>query len=240
MKRIILSNRAQVSEISAIASRWDALLSELCPEKDAYLDNAILSFHDLVVRLSETMNCRVAPDYEQLDHERRDRIRSFSRFLKSYQKEEEGETKNSALLVLDIFNRYGLRMLKKGVDGLSGMIDALLDDLNSAEVKAASAKVAHLDEKIEAVRTANDGFKALRLDYQMRRMELTNSVKTLQLKYQIVDMFNDVFIPYFSMKSEIEGDHFTTLYLALVEIVKETNALVKLRMSLAQAKKKKQ
>ena len=239
MKSPNLSKRVQVSEISAIASRWDTLLLEKCSEKETYLNNAISDFHNLTVRINETMNQMVTSDYEQLDQERRNLISSLSQFLKSFRKEKEGETKDSALLILNIFNHYGTRMLRKGVDGLTGMIDALLDDFNAPEAKTASAKVAHLDEKIEAVKNTNDQFKLQRLAYQMRRRELSNSVKTQQLKQQIVDMFNDVFIPYFSEKSKIEGGNFTTLHQTLTEIVNEANSLVKLRKSMAQSKRKK-
>lgn len=239
MRRLNLSVRVQVSEISAIASRWDTLLLEKCSEKDVYLSNAISDFHNLTVRINETMNQMVTSGYEQLDKERRNRIRSLSLFLKSYRKEEEGETKDCAMLILDIFNHFGMRMLGKGVDGLTGMIDALIDDLSTPEAKNASAKVAHLDEKIEAVKTANDRFKTERLAYQMRRKELSNSVKTKQLKLEIVAMINEVFIPYFSEKSKIEGGNFTMLYQSLAEIVAEANNLVKLRNARAKSKKKK-
>ena len=239
MKNQFLSKRVQVSEISAIASRWDTLLLEKCSEKEVYLSNAISEFHNLTVRINETINQMVTSDYEQLDLERRNRIMSLSQFLKSFRKEEEGETKDSALQIHNIFNHYGTRILRKGVDGLTGMIDALLDDLNTSEAKAASVKVAHLDEKIEALRSANEQFKSQRLAYQMRRRELSNSVKTQQLKLQIVDMFNEVFIPYFSEKSKIEGGNFTTLYQTLAEIVAEANGLVKLRKSMAASRRKK-
>ena len=239
MRRLNLSVRVQVSEISAIASRWDTLLLEKCSEKEIYLSNAISDFHNLTVRINETMNQMVTSGYEQLDKERRNRIRSLSLFLKSYRKEEEGETKDCAMLILDIFNHFGMRMLGKGVDGLTGMIDALIDDLSTPEAKNASAKVAHLDEKIEALKTANDRFKTERLAYQMRRKELSNSVKTKQLKLEIVAMINEVFIPYFSEKSKIEGGNFTMLYQSLAEIVAEANNLVKLRNARAKSKKKK-
>lgn len=236
MKVPTLSKRVQVSEISAIASRWDTLLLEKCTENDAYLNNAITDFHSLTVRISEAMNQKVTAGYGLLDQERQNRVRSLSQFLKSFKREKEGEVKDSALLILGIFNNYGMRMLRKGVDGLSGMIDAMLNDFNAPEAKAASDKVPHLNEKIEAVKEANESFKAERLAYQMRRTELTNSVKSKQLKLQIADMFNDVFIPYFSEKSKIEGGGFTTLYLSLTEIVNEANALVKLRKSMARSK----
>ena len=236
MKVPTLSKRVQVSEISAIASRWDTLLLEKCTENDAYLNNAISDFHSLTVRISEAMNQKVTAGYGLLDQERQNRVRSLSQFLKSFKREKEGEVKDSALLILGIFNNYGMRMLRKGVDGLSGMIDAMLNDFNAPEAKAASDKVPHLNEKIEAVKEANESFKAERLAYQMRRTELMNSVKSKQLKLQIADMFNDVFIPYFSEKSKIEGGGFTTLYLSLTEIVNEANALVKLRKSMARSK----
>ena len=240
MKMLLLSKRVQVSEISAIASRWDTLLLEKCTENDAYLNKAITDFHSLAVRINVAMNQKVTTGYGQLDRERQNRIRSLSQFLKSFQKEKEGEVKDNALLILRIFNNYGMRMLRKGVDGLSGMIDAMLNDFNAPEAKAASDKVPHLNEKIEAVKEANENFKAERLAYQIRRTEVANSVKPKQLKLQIADRFNEVFIPYFSEKSKIEGGGFTTLYHALAEIVNEANALVKLRKSMARSKRLKE
>lgn len=235
MNSLTLSRRAQVSEISAIASRLDTLLSKNMSKSDDYLTNATSEFHTLTVRMTESMNLRVLSDYADLDRSRRDSLRSLFLFLHSFRKSPESEAKANALTVLEVFNRYGTRMLKKGVDGLTGLIDALLADLASDEAQAAIALVPGLTERIEALRYAAQAFSASRLDYQQRRSALSNIEKTRELKRAIEDRINTVFLPYFAMKSKSEGGEFTTLYQNLVEMVTEANNLVKLRREMAKA-----
>ena len=237
MNSLTLSRRAQVSEISAIASRLDTLLSKKWSKSDDYLTNATSEFHTLTVRMTESMNLRVLSDYADLDRSRRDSLRSLFLFLHSFRKSPESEAKANALTVLEVFNRYGTRMLKKGVDGLTGLINALLADLASDEAQAAIALVPGLTERIEALRNAAQAFSASRLDYQQRRSALSNIEKTRELKRAIEDRINTVFLPYFAMKSKSEGGEFTTLYQNLVEMVTEANSLVKLRREMAKARR---
>ena len=237
MKNLSLSRRAQVSEISAIASRLDILLSNNLSTKDSYLTNAASEFHDLTVRITESMNLRVLSDYAELDLKRRNCLRSLFLFLRSFRKSPESEARANALEVLEVFNRYGTRMLKKGVDGLTGLIDALFADLSTMEVQNAIALVPGLDERLEALHETSISFNARRLDYQQRRSELCNVEKTQKLKLAIEDRINTVFLPYFAMKSKSEGGVFTTLYQNLVEMVTEANNLVKLRREMVKARK---
>lgn len=236
MKYNSLNGRAQVSEISAVASRLDSLLENKCPKSNDYLANATSDFHNLAVQLGGTMNSKVKSNYAGLDLERRDCVRSLAQFLKSFRKSSDGTVKANAMVVYDVFQGYGTRMLKKGVDGLTGMIDSLLIDFNAPNVQTAIGAVPGLAERIEALRTVHERFKESRVNYQLERSLLLKSEKTSVLKAAIVDRINKVFLPYLSELSKSEGGAYTSLFNTMVEIVNETNNLVKIRKGMASAR----
>lgn len=234
---IALNGKSQVAEVAAIASRLDTLLSKKWSKSDEYLTDAISEFHVLSVRMTESMSHRVQSDYAEHDRIRRDCLRSLFMFLRSFNKSPQSEARDNALAVLEVFNRYGMRMLKKGVDGLTGLIDALLADLADKEMQDAIGHVPGLNERIEALRVAANNFNTSRLIYQQHRSEQSNKEKTKELKLAIENRINTVFLPYFAIKSKCEGGEFTDLYQYLVEMVTEANSIVKLRKEMAKARR---
>lgn len=233
MKNLHFNSR--ITEVGDVANRLAVLYKGTATlQDDAFLKNLLSEVQTQGDAITEAIKKdKAVSKLEDADAERDEAIRVLDKMLKAYEVFPVENTKAHGQKIATIFKKYGVKITEENYSSESNLIDSLLKDLSANEVQASVTALSGVSEAITQIRTTQEEFARLRLQYEEAFTENLSKVSASSLRKPLLGLINKKLIPYLVAMTLVDGAKYTTFADKVAKIIDDMNEVVK-----ARAKKK--
>ncbi|GIJ96827.1 hypothetical protein CAPN001_13960 [Capnocytophaga stomatis] len=233
MKNLHFNSR--ITEVGDVANRLAVLYKGTATlQDDAFLKNLLSEIQTQGDAITEAIKKdKAVSKLEDADAERDQAIRVLDKMLKAYEVFPVENTKAHGQKIATIFKKYGVKITEENYSSESNLIDSLLKDLSASEVQTSVTALSGVSEAITQIRTTQEEFARLRLQYEEAFTENLSKVSASSLRKPLLGLINKKLIPYLVAMTLVDGAKYTTFADKVAKIIDDMNEVVK-----ARAKKK--
>ncbi|GIJ93709.1 hypothetical protein CAPN002_09270 [Capnocytophaga stomatis] len=233
MKNLHFNSR--ITEVGDVANRLAVLYKGTATlQDDAFLKNLLSEIQTQGDAITEAIKKdKAVSKLEDADAERDQAIRVLDKMLKAYEVFPVENTKAHGQKIATIFKKYGVKITEENYSSESNLIDSLLKELSASEVQASVTALSGVSEAIAQIRTTQEEFARLRLQYEEAFTENLSKVSASSLRKPLLGLINKKLIPYLVAMTLVDGVKYTTFADKVAKIIDDMNEVVK-----ARAKKK--
>lgn len=199
-------------------------------------DNRLIAIMAKVQELSVKLNLAIyriktESDLEARDNERCISIRSFYYVIFGCTTRTDEAVKTAALVILNIFNHYGLDITRNNYGVETSLIKSLITDLSTEVAQTNLAIVPGASDAFVEMKDAEAGFETSNLAYEKAKAEESLSDNATTLKKQLVDVVNNQLVSYLRVMLEIEDNDFEGFAEVVKQLISDSNGKVKNRLT---------
>ncbi|MFJ1438474.1 DUF6261 family protein [Capnocytophaga canimorsus] len=229
MKKLLTPIR--ITEVGDVANRLAVLYKGTATlQDDAFLKNLLSEIQTQGDAITEAIKKdKAVSQLEDADAERDQAIRVFDKMLKAYEVFPVENTKAHGQKIATIFKKYGVKITEENYSSESNLIDSLLKDLSASEVQASVTALLGVSEAIAQIRTTQEEFARLRLQYEEAFTENHSKVSASSLRKPLLGLINKKLIPYLVAMTLVDGAKYTAFADKVAKIIDDMNEVVKSR-----------
>ncbi|WP_404812791.1 DUF6261 family protein [Capnocytophaga canimorsus] len=229
MKNLHFNSR--ITEVGDVANRLAVLYKGTATlQDDAFLKNLLSEVQTQGDAITEAIKKdKAVSKLEDADAERDQAIRVLDKMLKAYEVFPVENTKAHGQKIATIFKKYGVKITEENYSSESNLIDSLLKDLSVSEVQASVTALSGVSEAITQIRTTQEEFARLRLQYEEAFTENHSKVSASSLRKPLLGLINKKLIPYLVAMTLVDGAKYTAFADKVAKIIDDMNEVVKAR-----------
>ncbi len=137
------------------------------------------------------------------------------------------EISDSALIVKEVLDRYGLKIISKRYREETADIDSLITDMESSEIKDAISKLGTLADIIDQIKIVANEWKAAVYKQADNKEELLSKPSATKLKNSILDTINKDLLIYIAGMAKCKPEEYTELNKRIRVIIEEHNSIAR-------------
>ncbi|ATA75001.1 DUF6261 family protein [Capnocytophaga sp. H2931] len=229
MKNLHFNSR--ITEVGDVANRLAVLYKGTATlQDDAFLKNLLSEIQTQGDAITEAIKKdKAVSKLEDADAERDQAIRVLDKMLKAYEVFPVENTKAHGQKIATIFKKYGVKITEENYSSESNLIDSLLKDLSASEVQASVTALSGVSEAIAQIRTTQEEFARLRLQYEEAFTENLSKVSASSLRKPLLGLINKKLIPYLVAMMLVDEAKYTAFVSETSKIIDDMNEVVKAR-----------
>ncbi|AEK23993.1 DUF6261 family protein [Capnocytophaga canimorsus] len=229
MKNLHFNSR--ITEVGDVANRLAVLYKGTTTlQDDAFLKNLLSEVQTQGDAITEAIKKdKAVSKLEDADAERDEAIRVLDKMLKAYEVFPVENTKAHGQKIATIFKKYGVKITEENYSSESNLIDSLLKELSASEVQASVTALSGVSEAIAQIRTTQEEFARLRLQYEEAFTENLSKVSASSLRKPLLGLINKKLIPYLVAMTLVDGAKYTAFADKVAKIIDDMNEVVKAR-----------
>ncbi|WP_392447048.1 DUF6261 family protein [Capnocytophaga canis] len=226
-----LNYQSRITEVGDVANRLAVLYKGTATlQDDAFLKNLLSEIQTQGDAITEAIKKdKAVSKLEDADAERDEAIRVLDKMLKAYEVFPVENTKAHGQKIALIFKKYGVKITEENYSSESNLIDSLLKDLSVAEIQASVTALSGVSEAITQIRTTQEEFARLRLQYEEAFTENLSKVSASSLRKPLLGLINKKLIPYLVAMTLVDGAKYTAFADKVAKIIDDMNEVVKSR-----------
>ncbi|MFJ1472751.1 DUF6261 family protein [Capnocytophaga cynodegmi] len=226
-----LNYQSRITEVGDVANRLAVLYKGTATlQDDAFLKNLLSEIQTQGDAITEAIKKdKAVSQLEDADAERDQAIRVLDKMLKAYEVFPVENTKAHGQKIATIFKKYGVKITEENYSSESNLIDSLLKDLSTSEVQASVTALSGVSEAITQIRTTQEEFARLRLQYEEAFTENLSKVSASSLRKPLLGLINKKLIPYLVAMTLVDGAKYATFADKVAKIIDDMNEVVKAR-----------
>ena len=226
-----LNYQSRITEVGDVANRLAVLYKGTATlQDDAFLKNLLSEIQTQGDAITEAIKKdKAVSKLEDADAERDEAIRVLDKMLKAYEVFPVENTKAHGQKIATIFKKYGVKITEENYSSESNLIDSLLKDLSASEVQASVTALSGVSEAIAQIRTTQEEFARLRLQYEEAFTENHSKVSASSLRKPLLGLINKKLIPYLVVMTLVDGAKYTAFADKVAKIIDDMNEVVKAR-----------
>lgn len=226
-----LNYQSRITEVGDVANRLAVLYKSTATlQDDAFLKNLLSEIQTQGDAITEAIKKdKAVSKLEDADAERDEAIRVLDKMLKAYEVFPVENTKAHGQKIATIFKKYGVKITEENYSSESNLIDSLLKDLSASEVQASVTALSGVSEAITQIRTTQEEFARLRLQYEEAFTENHSKVSASSLRKPLLGLINKKLIPYLVAMTLVDGAKYTAFADKVAKIIDDMNEVVKSR-----------
>ncbi|MFJ1377028.1 DUF6261 family protein [Capnocytophaga canimorsus] len=226
-----LNYQSRITEVGDVANRLAVLYKGTATlQDDAFLKNLLSEIQTQGDAITEAIKKdKAVSKLEDADAERDQAIRVLDKMLKAYEVFPVENTKAHGQKIAAIFKKYGVKITEENYSSESNLIDSLLKDLSASEVQASVTALSGVSEAITQIRTTQEEFARLRLQYEEAFTENHSKVSASSLRKPLLGLINKKLIPYLVAMTLVDGAKYTAFADKVAKIIDDMNEVVKSR-----------
>ena len=173
-----LNYQFRITEVGDVANRLAVLYKGTATlQDDAFLKTLFAEIQTQGDQITEAVKKdKAVSKLEEADAKRDEAIRVLDKMLKAYEVFPVESTKAHGVKIATIFKKYGVKITEENYSSQSNLVDSLLKDLSVAEVQASVAALSGVSEAIANIRTTQEEFSKVRLQYEEQFTENLSKV----------------------------------------------------------------
>ncbi|WP_172917248.1 DUF6261 family protein [Capnocytophaga canis] len=226
-----LNYQSRITEVGDVANRLAVLYKGTATlQDDAFLKNLLSEIQTQGDAITEAIKKdKAVSNLEDADAERDEAIRVLDKMLKAYEVFPVESTKAHGQKIAAIFKKYGVKITEENYSSQSNLIDSLLKDLSANEVQASVTALSGVSEAIATIRTTQEEFSKVRLQYEEAFTENHSKVSASSLRKPLLGLINKKLIPYLVAMTLVDGAKYTAFADKVAKIIDDMNEVVKTR-----------
>lgn len=214
-------------DIHTTASISDAFLTDTFNELKE-------SFKKLVIAVNQDY---AVSDFDKADKERNLAVRQLYNVINGYYSVPIEDHQPTAKIFMDIFQRYGLKILKEPYAVKSGLINSLLSDIRAEMSRHDISQFYGFYETVDNLNTKQNEFDRIRRIYDTSPNKKGQIISATKLKKPIIDAINQKLISYLTAMSVADAKKYKKFTDGVSGVIDSTISSIKKRSSKSEIEK---
>lgn len=231
-----LNNHIRITEIDDISDRLVLLYSkESRLQSDQFLKSVLGEIETLSEEITKSLKRdSIISNLEDADTKRDKVIKSLNHILMGYASMPIEDLKQKGDKLHQIFKKYGTKITTQSYSTASSLIESLIKDFENDEIQADIDALQGVRETLEALKTEQRAFNALRVNYETAVSKKQNEKPASTLKKPILELINAKLIPYLTAMKLANAASYQSFCDAVAQIINLSNETIKRRITKAQ------
>jgi hypothetical protein len=229
--------QSRVTEVNDVATRTSGAFKE-SGLTDPYLDTTFSSLDAANLKLTLSINrSKAESDLEEKDEIRDDKVRSFYYLVQGASHNPNQQIKEAALVLLNVFDNYGLAMVGQSYATESSLISSLLLDLAKPKFQEPIALLSGCAELIAEIQTAQTNFEQARIAYEAEKALDGMQNNATVVKKEVLGIINDKIVIYLRAMEQVDPATYGVFTGTCAQMIADNNEQVKKRGKKPEAEK---
>ncbi len=230
MKVPKLNGQARIIETDSVAKGIYAGFQTSSLTEDQHLSKMMSELNGLSLRMTGAIGAvETESSLDEKDGERDGDTRDLFNFVKGQCSHPSKEIKESALVVWDTLDSFGIGIVSERYTIQTSLAKALLEKLADPSITAHIAKVPGVDTLIEKVKTSNDSFEVASLAYEHTKAHSTIKDSATDIKKEIIPLINNRVVVYLRAMATVDEPNFGEFTRVTAQLIDNTNKAIKNR-----------
>ncbi len=130
---------------------------------------------------------------------------------------------------MDIFNQYGLKVVKENYATETSLLNSLLNELTTAEAQVDVALISGANESITALQNAQKAFESSHLSYEQNKANEGTFNNASALKKEVLNLVNSKLVVYLRAMYTVDPETYGPFTRTVGQIIADNNEVVKKR-----------
>lgn len=221
--------KATVAEASDLSGNVSKAIANKALD-DSYLNttNATLSTRSesMAESISRNLKKKMTEEIEASDSKRDGHIAALKLFCRAFMSWNNGSA-DAAALIYEVLKRHGLQMAHKNLEEESGLIAALLSDLEATEMQEALAQM-NIGGLVVDLKAEQEKFNGLMLASAEAEASKPDLPSATEIKKSVYDLLVQV-VNYLNVMSTANPEAYGSLTGEVAELVNSLNAKIRAR-----------
>ena len=224
-----LNYQSRITEVGDVANRLAVLYKGTATlQDDTFLKTLFAEIQTQGDQITEAVKKdKAVSKLEEADAKRDEAIRVLDKMLKAYEVFPVESTKAHGVKIATIFKKYGVKITEENYSSQSNLVDSLLKDLSVAEVQASVVALSGVSEAIANIRTTQEEFSKVRLQYEEAFTENLSKVSASSLRKPLLELINKKMIPYLVAMTLVDKAKYSTFADKVSKVINDMNEVVK-------------
>ena len=224
-----LMTNSRVTEVNNVATRMSGAF------QTSGLTDAILTAHFTILdtanlELSKAIRrSKAESNLEDKDEVRDGGTRSLYYLIKGFTHHPSAAIRESAVLLLNTFNNYGISLTEESYTTESSLISSMLIEFQKPEYALHITNLSGCAELIQALTTAQNDFEQARIAYESEKAQDGMVANATEIKKQVVEIVNNKIVVYLIAMQGLISGAFDVFAATCATIIAENNEQVRRR-----------
>lgn len=221
---------SRTTEVDAIGRQLLAAYADSSLDSDQNLADIMHRIEGHSTKLNGAIRrIKSESELEEKDELRDKAVRGLYYLLQGYTHHPDVVINNAAQKMMDVFEHYGLRIIKESYATESSLIHSLLKDLVKPANVEVIAQLSGAADCISAIQTAQQGFETCHLDYEQDKAEEGTYANASTLKRELVKQVNNQLVVYLKAMSLVNEPTYGDFTRVVAQIIGDSNEIVRKR-----------
>lgn len=227
MDKLMINSR--VTEVNDVATRMSGAFKN-SGLTDQYLVSTFTSLDASNTKLTLAVKrSKAESDLEEKDEIRDDKVRSFYYLVQGVSHHPTKTIKDAALVLLNLFDNYGLVIVGESYASESSLISSLLLDLAKPKFQDAIALLSGCAELIAELQTAQTAFEQARITYEAEKASEGMVENATIVKKEVLAILNDKIVVYLRAMEQVDPATYGVFTSTCAQMIADNNEQVKKR-----------
>ncbi len=227
MDKLMINSR--VTEVNDVATRMSGAFQN-AGLPDPYLVSTFAALDSGNTKLTLAIKrSKAESELEEKDEIRDDKVRSFYYLVQGASHHPTKEIKEAALVLLNLFDNYGLAMVGESYATESSLVSSLLLDLAKPKFQDAIALLSGCAELIAELQTAQTDFEQARIAYEAEKALEGMQDNATVVKKEVLGIINDKIVVYLRAMEQVDPAAYGVFTGTCAQMIADNNEQVKKR-----------
>lgn len=228
MNKLFFNSRT--TEVAAVASMLNLEFNKSDWNGDPHLTSIFSELKALSEMLTKSINgIKAESNLKEKDKIRDNKVKSVHFLVTGYLHYPDEAIKSAAKKVDELFQHYGINIIRKSYSVESSLIESLLKDFAGEEMQNSISLLPGLNQLIAELRDAETEFEKSKVIYEEEKAKQKNAKKSSEIKKEILDVINGKLIVYLRAMVQVDETKYKAIAGVVSQIIDDANAAVKKR-----------
>jgi hypothetical protein len=224
-----LSTNSRVTEVNDVATRSTGAFGA-SGITDPNLTNNFSNLEETNIELTKAIRrSKAESDLEVKDENRDNQLRSLYYLINGFSHHPVADIKNAALLLLNVFDNYGLKITGDSYATESSLVASMMLEYQKPEYAEAITALSGCGDLMEALAIAESQFEQARIAYETEKAKEGMLQNASELKKQVLDLLNNKIVIYLRAMELVNPEVYGVFTATIAQIIADNNEQVKRR-----------
>ena len=166
---------------------------------------------------------------EEADAKRDAGVRAINYLIRGYAYHPDKNVNEAAIKAGEIFDHYGMEIIKESYAVESSLIDSMLEDFAKPEMQTVIDTLTGLRQLIDELNTSQEEFEAASLTYEQEKSVEGNLESATKIKKKVVSIINDKIVVYLNGMCLANLEKYGEFARIAAQLIDDNNSAVKRR-----------
>ncbi|MDO4228499.1 MAG: DUF6261 family protein [Capnocytophaga sp.] len=226
-----LDSRVRTTEVDDVSDRLLVnFKKQTSLQDDEFLKETFSEIELLSSQITEAIKRGISiSKLDEVDLRRNNAIRSLSNVILGYRSIPIVNLKENGDKLYKVFSRYGVKITKENYTSKSSLIESMLSDFSSAEMKEAIGELVGVSECIAELTEAQKSFMQMRTNYELEISERKSVATASMLKQSLLELINKKIITYLTAMKIANAPKYESFANVVLQVIENTNSSIRRR-----------